>query len=174
MSKPSPVAKIQANLQELFESKARSGDAYVKFEIVPEFSALLSMSQVQKSLIVEAEKITPLPSMPEAVIGIMSSAERVFCVFDLAQMLSLTSSLVYAQKYQIILLKSVAPPSFYIGFAIANFRGVSRIVNQQIRRLEPQMFPTSMTNFIEGIVEIDDELIPVLGFEQILSYLTTK
>ena len=78
MSTSSPASRIQAKLQELFEGKITSGDAYIKFKLTSEITALLSMNQVQESLIVEAAKITPLPSMPKYTIGMINSRDRVF------------------------------------------------------------------------------------------------
>ncbi|MGF1541456.1 MAG: chemotaxis protein CheW, partial [Pleurocapsa sp.] len=88
----SAASRIQANLQELFQANLAPGDAYIRFQLTSDMTALISMEQVQESLVIEAEKITPLPCMPESIIGIMNSRDRVFCVFDLAQLLSLNSS----------------------------------------------------------------------------------
>ena len=114
----SPASRIQANLQQLFKAKLAPGDAYIRFQLTSETTALWSMEQVQESLIVEANRITSLPNMPESVIGIMSSRNRVFSVFDLAQLLTLPSRLIAPRQYQIIVLQTTCKQPIYIGLAV--------------------------------------------------------
>ena len=71
-------AKIEANIQELFETKLTSGESYIRLKITPEISTFLAMEKIQESLIIGAERISPIPNMPESFIGIMNSRDRVF------------------------------------------------------------------------------------------------
>ena len=90
MSASSPAARIQANLQELFQGNSASGSPYIKFQLTSEITALLSMEQVQETSIVDAALITPLPSMPPSVIGIMNSRDRVFLCFRSGSIINFT------------------------------------------------------------------------------------
>ncbi len=76
------ATRVQANLKDLFQANLSPGKAYIKFQLTEDLTALLSMKQVQGSMIIPADKITPLPSMPEPVMGMMSSRDRVFCIFE--------------------------------------------------------------------------------------------
>ena len=132
MQKSSAAERVQDNLQELFKVELAPGDPYIKFQLTAESTALMSMVSVEESGIIPAAKITPLPSMPESVIGIMNSRDRVFCVYDLAQLLNLSYSLVNSRKYQVIILKTTTEEPIYLGLAIAQFQGIMRIAAEKI------------------------------------------
>ncbi len=172
MTASSPAARIQAHLQELFKADLAPGDAYIRFQLTSDMTALLSTKQVQESLLVEAEKITPLPSMPESVIGIMSSRERVFCVFALAQLLTLPSRLISPRQYQIIVLQTTSEPPIYIGLAVTRLQGILRLPPEQIQS-SLDAFPSNIAPYLCGVVQQEEAIIPVLDFNGISEALTT-
>jgi positive phototaxis protein PixI len=153
MSTSSPAARIQANLQELFEGKIASGDAYIKFKLTSKIIALLSMNQVQESLIVEAAKITSLPSMPKSTIGMINSRNRVFCIFDLAQLLNLPTVLITPSQYQIIVLQTTGESSIPIGFAVMGLQGIIRLTSKQISSANSDVVNSSVAPFVSGVVQ---------------------
>ena len=171
MTTSSAASRIQANLQELFKANLAPGDAYIRFQLTPDMTALLSMRQVQESLIVEAEKITTLPNMPESVIGIMSSRDRVFCVFDLAQFLALPSRLIAPRQYQIIVLQTTSKQPIYMGLAVNRLQGIVRLPTEQILR-SLEAFPSNIAPYLEGAVQEDASMIPILEFNRISVALT--
>ncbi|RMF21181.1 MAG: hypothetical protein D6756_12950, partial [Cyanobacteria bacterium J083] len=92
----SPASRIQANLAELFfQQKTSAGSAYLRFELTPQMTALIAMEGVEESIVIPRNNITPLPNMPATVLGIMSSRNQVFCLFDLAQLLGLSFRLIH-------------------------------------------------------------------------------
>ncbi len=168
----SPASRIQANLQQLFKAKLAPGDAYIRFQLTSETTALWSMEQVQESLIVEANRITSLPNMPESVIGIMSSRNRVFSVFDLAQLLTLPSRLIAPRQYQIIVLQTTSKQPIYIGLAVTRLQGIVRLQKKQIQS-SLDAFSSSIAPYLCGGVQEEETMIPVLDFDKILKALTT-
>ncbi len=172
METSSAASRIQANLQELFKAKLAPGDAYIRFQLTSDMTALLSMKQVQESLVVEAEKITPLPSMPESVIGIMNSRERVFCALDLAQLLRLPSPLISPRQYQIIVLQTTSSRPIYIGLAVTRLTGIVRLPTEQIQS-SLDAFPAKIAPYLCGAVKEEEIMIPILDFDSISEALTT-
>lgn len=176
MKTRSTASKIQANFQELFETNSASGDVYIRFQLTSNITALLSMMQVQESLVVEAEKITPMPSMPESVIGIMSSRSRVFCVFDLPQLLKLSSQLIAPQQYQIIVLQTTGEKPIYVGFAVNRLQGIMRLTSEQIMPFLADFsadFSLDIAPYVCGAVSENENIIPILEFNSISQALTT-
>lgn len=167
MQNKSAAAKVQANLKELFKGKLAPGDAYVKFQLTSDITALLSMKQVQESLIVEAGQVTPLPSMPESVMGMISSRDRVFCVFDLAQLLTLTSELIAPRQYQIIVLQIIDETPIYLGLAVANLQGIIRVPVDKIQTSK-ESFTAEITPFVSGGIQQVENIIPILELKHIL------
>ncbi|NJL53461.1 MAG: chemotaxis protein CheW, partial [Hydrococcus sp. SU_1_0] len=141
-----------------------SGDAYIKFQLTPEISALLSMAQVQESLIVEAEQITSLPNMPNSFVGMMNSRDRVFCVFDLAQLLALPSELINSRQYQVIVLQIQTKPSeplILIGLAVSQLQGIVRLPIEQIQSSLDDA-PANLAAFMAGMALEKGNQIPIL------------
>ena len=167
----SAASRIQANLQELFKANLAPGDAYIRFQLTSDMTALLSMEQVQESLLVEAEKITPLSDMPESVIGIMNSRDRVFCVFDLAQLLALPSRLISLRQYQIIVLQTISKQPIYMGLAVTSIQGIVRLPIEQIQS-SLDAFPSNIAPYLWGAVNEEETMIPILEFNLISKALT--
>lgn len=169
MSASTPAARIQANLQELFQGNTAAGHPYIKFQLASE-TVLLSMERVQETLIVDAGQITLLPSMPASVIGIMNSRDRVFCIFDLAQLLTLPTQLIASRQYQIIVLQTTDPTPIQVGFAVDSFQGIMRLRAEQI---QPSLNSSidHLAPYVSGAVTVDTTL-PVLEFDRILEALT--
>lgn len=175
MTTQSTASKIQANFQDLFEPNLASGDVYIRFQLTSNITALLPMVRVQESLVVEAEKITPMPSMPESVIGIMSSRSRVFCVFDLPQLLNLSSELIALRQYHIIVLQTTDEKPIYVGFAVNRLQGIMRLTSEQIMPFLPNLsadFPADITPYLCGAVSENENIIPILEFNDISQILT--
>ena len=170
MSASTPAARIQANLQELFRGNTAAGNPYIKFQLSSE-TVLLSMERVQETLIVDAGQITLLPSMPASVIGIMNSRDRVFCVFDLAQLL-IPTQLIASRQYQVIVLQTTDPTPIQVGFAVNNLQGIMRLTAEQIQTACDAV-PAKLKPYTFGEVSVKQGVIPVLAFERILETLTT-
>ena len=172
MQNKSATSRVQANLKELFKGKLAPGDAYVKFQIASTVTALLSMKQVQESLIVETEQITPLPNMPEFTIGMINSRDRVFCLFDLALLFGLSSELANYRQYPIIVFQTIGDPSIYVGLAVSQLQGIVRISNEQIQ-LADSSIDEKLMPYMMGMLKQEKTAIPILEFEDILRTLRT-
>ena len=172
-SNSSAVAKVQASLDQLFKSNIVSGDAYIKFQLTTGVSALFAMTQVQESLIVKAKQITTLPNMPPSAIGAMNSRDHVFCVFDLAQLLGFSTRLNNSRQYQIIVLQTTTEPQVNVGFAVANLQGISRFSQEQIY-LSSENIVDNLHDRISGVVQQDENTIPILALDSILSSMNSN
>ena len=172
MSTYSPAERIRANIQDLFQANLAPGDPYIRFKLTSDITALLSMDRVQNSIIIDADKITPIPGMPESVIGIMSSRDRVFCVFDLARLLEITSETVARRQYQILILQTDIEPHVNIGLAVTELQGILRKTSAEIQSV-PSNVNASLTPYLKGAVIEQQEIIPILEFDYILQTLTT-
>lgn len=170
MSTSSPASRIQANLTELFEGNITPGDPYIKFQLTREVTALLSMKQVKESSIVEAGKITPLPNMPTSTIGMMNSRDRVFCIFDLSQLLGFPVQQITPRQYQIIVLQTIEEPAIQIGFAVMNLQGIIRLTSEQIQpTTKIDSLNSHLAPFVSGVVARMN--LPILQLEEILAAL---
>ena len=169
MQSSSAASRIQANLQDLFQANLSSGDTYIRFQLTREINALLSMKQVQESLVVDVNNITALPSMSESVVGIMSSRNRVFCVFDLAQLLGLPSPLSSPRKYQVMVLQTTGESPIYVGFAVARLQGIVRISGDKIQLATKT---SELAPYLHGEAIVEETAFPILAIDRILKAVT--
>ena len=170
MKTSNAAARVQANLPDLFRANLASGEAYIRFQLTKDLPALLSMKQVQGSIIVPADKITPLPGMPKSVIGITSYRDRVFCVFDLAQLLGFPTKLFAPQQYQVIILESTTKQLIYLGFAVTRLQSIVPLKTEEIL-FSLDTFPSKICSHFSGAVREEKMIIPILNFPKILATL---
>ena len=163
-------AKIEANIQELFETKLTSGESYIRLKITPEISTFLAMEKIQESLIIGAERISPIPNMPESFIGIMNSRDRVFSVFDLALLLKLPTPLFSPREYQVVVLETQSAKPIYIAFAVEGLQGMIRLAKEQISTSMEQV-PAELAPFALGCIHDKESVVPLIEFGAILDTL---
>lgn len=177
MQTSNAAERVQANLQELFKASLEPGDPYIKFQLTSETTALMSMAWVEESKIITAETITPVPSMPLSVIGIINSRDRVFCVYDLAQLLNLSSSLINLHKYQILVLEVSQilnlDQILYLGLAVQQLQGIIRISHDKIQ--SPQNISQDInSDYLLGYITDNQQSVPILNPQSILDHLITQ
>ena len=175
MSQESAASRIQSNIQELFKGKLAPGEAYIKFQLTAKITALLSMEQVQESLIVQAKQITALPNMSESIIGIMNSRDRVFCVYDLPHLLNLPSTLMNSQQYQVVVLEIskllARDEKIKVGFAVEQIGGITRLAASNFQ--PAQNVPDCLIPYVLGSTE-DAEQHFVLDVTAIIKTISTN
>jgi twitching motility protein PilI len=168
MSTTSSLSRLQELLPELFRSTQLTGDPYLRFGLTSELSALLSMEYVKESLLVAGENITPLPNMSGAVMGLMNSRDRVFCVIDLAQLLGLSPLSTYSRQYHTIVARIFqAEKELLLGIAVNRVQGISRVISEEMRS-PPRDFPPSLIPYLHGCLKDQEKHLPVLNIEAIV------
>lgn len=101
-----------------------AGDAYLRFQIAPQTSAVLSMRHIQEVLMLPVRRLTPIPNMPAPLLGLTNRRSRVVWVVDLAQLLGLARLDGNVQQYSMILLQVGPVP---LGLVIQQIEGTMRI-----------------------------------------------
>lgn len=183
MSTSTSLARLQQLLPQLFQADLPEGKAYLRFQLTADIAAAISMERVQASLLIPGDRVTPLPNLPEAVIGIINTRDRFFCVFDLAQLLMLPSALISAREYHTIVLRvnvDNLPASFgsgnnstlseagdlFMGIAVDRIQGIVRLNADKLRSPELD-FPDRLSPYISGVTIEDGKQILVLNIESI-------
>lgn len=184
MSTSTSLAKLDQLLPQLFQGSSPEGKAYLRFQLTADIAAAISMDRVQESLLVGSEQISPLPNLPEAVIGIMSARNRIFCVVDLAQLLMLPSTLTLARQYHTIVVRAnsgnLPADSFqsdnnsalleerelFLGIAVDRIQGITRFTTDKLQ--SPKFnFPAQLVPYLSGAVTEDGHQLLILDIESI-------
>ncbi len=140
------------------------GDTYLKFQLEQQIPVTLSMEQAQEVLIVPTGRITPMPNMPECVLGLLNRRNRVLWVIDLAQMLQLQPLDTNVQQYHIVIIRVGQVP---LGLVVQEVKGVTRFTLDCIQ--SPMGLVTSgLTPYVRGCILQQKEVILVLDAEAIV------
>lgn len=127
------------------------GDPYLKLQLTPQRAAVLPMEQAQEAIAVPASRVTPMPNMPECVLGLLNQKSRVFWVIDLAQLLGLQAQVLTMQQYNIAIVRIGKKP---LGLVVPEIQGIVRFANEAmispIGEVEPELTPYLRGCFSEG------------------------
>lgn len=141
------------------------GDIYVRFQVEFQTSAVLSMEYVQEVIIVPVDRITPIPNMPECVIGLLNRRNRVLWVIDLAQLLNLQPVDTNVQQYHIIIIRVGQVP---LALIVQEVKGVTRFMPDCIQS-SVALDASNITPYINGYILEQQETLLVMNAEAIVS-----
>lgn len=148
----------------------QTGDTYVKFQVNLHTSAILSMEYVQEVIIVSVDRITPIPNMPECIIGLLNRRNRVLWVIDLAQLLNLQPVDTNVQQYHIIIIRVGQVP---LALIVQEVKGVTRFVADCIQS-PVALDASNLTPYINGYILEQQETLLVMNAEAIVSPILHK
>jgi positive phototaxis protein PixI len=176
MSEISSLERLQHLLPQLFQAQQQPGQPYLRFQLSQDSLALLSMKQVQESVLVAAEQITPVPNMPSSVLGLTNSRNTVFLVVDLPHLMELTTSQINPQHYQVIVVRvpSIQPTpqsseqESFLGLAVPRILGVTRLVERDIQPIG-KAISASLTPYLSGQILEQEQAIAVLDLKTIVT-----
>jgi positive phototaxis protein PixI len=165
------VMNNTALVPQFTRSQKPSGDAYLKFHLAHQISAVFSMRHVQEALVLPSRRLTPMPNMPISMLGLMNRRSRVMWVVDLAQLLGLnlqTNLQQYKLQYSLVMIQVGAVP---LGLAVQQIEGLTWIVPDAIQSPIGQV-STALVPYLRGCVlqkqEQKQELVLVLDAEAIV------
>lgn len=176
------VDRLQQLLPEVFTPKTVSGEQFLRVQLAPELTIALALSWVEESLLLPTHLITPMPNMPPAVLGLMSSKDQVFWVVNLAQLLELPIVLEPSQHYEVVIIRALAPKSdqaasseymntpdseeLFLGLVVPKIRSSIRLSQEDIISPIGEV-DASLHPYISGQVVVDGDVVLVLSAEAI-------
>ncbi|ACK71203.1 CheW protein [Gloeothece citriformis PCC 7424] len=121
---------------------------YLRLQLTLDTQVLLPMKQMQEVLVVPAERITPIPNMPECVVGLLNQRNRVFWIIDLSRLLELTYLNLEIQDYYIAIVRV---GNFSLGLVVQEVHGVLRIAPEAIESTMATV-PFGIIPYLKGCV----------------------
>lgn len=183
MSTSSSFSRLKELLPELFKPSQIPGDRYLRFQLTPKRSALISMTDVQESLLVSGSNITCIPNMSISVMGLMSSRDHVFCVIDLAHLIGIDSLSSYLQEYHVIVLNiskfvvksESSSKELLLGIAVNQVEGITRVISEKIQYPDAFLFGESedflsrLNPYLKGCILAQEEPLLVFNTQAIVN-----
>jgi len=146
------------------QTKKNLGDAYLKFHFGQQTPAILSMSRAQEVVILPVHRLTPMPNMPDYVMGLLNRRSKVLWVIDLAKMLGLPGIESNIQHYNLVIIGNGATT---FGLIVQGVEGVVRLTPESIQSSLGQL-SASLVPYLRGCVLQEPEIFLVLDSEAII------
>ncbi|MGQ4647829.1 chemotaxis protein CheW [Lyngbya aestuarii] len=153
-------------------------NAYLSFQLDEQNPAVFSMDQVKEVIVIPAREITPMPNVPECVLGLLARRSRVMWVVDLAQMLTSKSLTSNIRQYKVIIIQvnqTLGPSNLLLtpsqsqallGLIVLEVKGGVRFPVDLIKS-PPENLSLSLTPCLKGCVRQPDSILLVLDAEAI-------
>lgn len=137
-------------------------DSYLSFYLNQQTPALLLMKYAQEVIVVPTARLSPMPNMPDCVLGLLNRRSRVLWVINLAQLLNLPVADTIAQQYQIIIIHV---GQVKLGLVVQSIKGVTHFPHQSSQA--PTEIFSNLAPYLNGCIPQGDEMLIVLDAEKI-------
>ena len=171
MNQPSltPSKRLLELFPTLLTPPAQGEDYFfLRFKLFESQLGLISMEAVKETILVEADSITPIPNMPQACLGLISSRDEVFPVIDLPFALGNPEPSRSTRKYQIIVI-DIQPhlvESKLIGLIVPQVQGVNKFKAVEVSELPPGS-NLNLTTAVDGVLTLHNERLWVLNVSKL-------
>jgi positive phototaxis protein PixI len=156
---PHPLAEGALAAQSL----APLTHSYLRFTLGGQ-PALLPTRQVQEAIATPAARITPMPNMAPALLGLINRRSRVLWVVDLALLLGLPTAYPNSQQYNLVLLQVGAVS---LGLRVSQIDGILSLPPQHLQPA-PTHVPPGLVPFLRGCVVQEGAVLLALDGEALL------
>ena len=82
----SSIERLQHLLPQLFNPIQLEGEPFLRVQLTPEITAGFSLELVEEVQCIDLSRITPMPNMPQEVLGLIQLKGYVLWLVDLAQL----------------------------------------------------------------------------------------
>jgi positive phototaxis protein PixI len=161
------VAEI---IQQGVEEQKKLGTAYLRLQIAPDTTAAVAMQAARAALVVNVDRITPLPNMPSYVIGLLAHRSRVLWTLDLAKILGFPAVDLRRSKVSVILLEIDRQ---VVAFAVPEISGVLRFMPEEI--ISPLAnFSSNLVPYLQGWLPYDGETLLILSARALVTTMPNR
>ncbi|TVQ09007.1 MAG: purine-binding chemotaxis protein CheW [Leptolyngbya sp. DLM2.Bin27] len=137
--------------------------SYLRFTLGNQ-AALLPTGQVQEAIATPAARITPMPNMPSAMLGLINRRSRVLWVVDLALLMGLPTAYPNSQQYNLVLMQT---QGVTLGLRVTQIDGILSLPAQHMQPA-PTHVPSGLVPFLRGCVLQDGEVLLGLDGDALL------
>lgn len=153
-------------LTEKLNLPEKTGVTYLKLQLTENVLVILPMSYAQSVLASPARRITPVPNMPDCIVGLVHQRSRVFWLVDLSQMFQLQSIERNLQEYYIAVIKV---DNISLALLVSEIKGTVRLLENTINPLTNKTnIPSGLIPYLKGYSNLEKENYWILDTEKIV------
>ena len=138
---------------------------YLQLQLGANITAAISMKHTQEVFTVASRRITPMPNMPDCILGLLNQRSRVFWVADLSQILGIQPIERNLQQYYVAIIRV---KDRALGLIIPKIEGVTRLSLEDMQPPEENAAPV-LVPYLQGCHLQPEKTILVLNAEAILN-----
>ncbi|MDR9403049.1 MAG: chemotaxis protein CheW [Halothece sp. Uz-M2-17] len=174
------VSSSSSNPNSLFpttDSEQTRTESLIRFHLVPDTTALLTISQLSEVLKVDTRQLVPLPKLPSWVMGIYNWRGEILWVVDLGGLLGLTplpEQPLATTRLPLLVLRAQdeAGNRKNLGLIVENVEGITRIDPSSIQSPPESTFTPELSRVLRGYsLTSDGEMLMVLSAEAIFAQM---
>jgi len=140
------------------------GLPYLRIQIDRDTPAVIPMEYAREVLVVPSKRLTPIPNMPDCVLGLLNQRSRVFWIVNLAQILELSSSEKYTQNHHIAI---VQVNNIALGLRVNQVKGTVRLESDGIQSPNNKV-PSHLIPYVKGCIALKNEILLILELQAII------
>lgn len=144
-----------------------AGIPHIRLRLDDNHLAAVNTDQAQEVLVIPQQRLTVMPNMPAAVMGLLNHRSRIFWVIDLPQLFGLTPLDPRSPEYHLAILQ-VNNKS--IGLAVQAVQGVARFSTEVIQSVIDNELSPGLIPYLKGCIPQDNEMLLILDSIAISSY----
>jgi len=174
------VSSSSSNPNYLFpttESEQARTESLIRFHLVPETTALLTISQLSEVLKIDLRQLVPLPKLPSWVMGLYNWRGEILWMVDLGGLVGLTplpEQLLTTTRLPLLVLRTEdeAENRKNLGLIVENVEGITRIDPNSIQSPPETTFTPELSRVLRGYsLTADGEMLMVLSAEAIFAQM---
>ncbi|NJN31729.1 MAG: purine-binding chemotaxis protein CheW [Synechococcales cyanobacterium RM1_1_8] len=143
------------------------GLPHVRLRLDDRTLAVLNTDLAQEVMVIPQQRLTVMPNMPPAVMGLLNHRSRIFWALDLPQLFGLTPLDPRSPEYHLAILrvndKSVA-------LAVQQVQGVARFTPDAIESPLDHEIAPGLVPYLQGCIPQTEAMLLVLDAAAIAAY----
>ena len=140
-------------------------EPYLQLQLEAKIWAVLPMKYAQEVLSLSSRRITPMPNMPDCIIGLLNQRNRIVWVADLPQMLKMEPVDRNLQQYHMAIIRVQDIP---LGLIVNRVKGVIRLNSEAIQS-HIGLVNSSLEEYFQGYYTQEDKTLLVLNAKAIIN-----
>jgi positive phototaxis protein PixI len=151
-------------------TQSLSGEAFLKFQLVPQVMAMVSARLVQEATVIPAGQVTAMPNMPACMLGLINRRGRVIWVANLVRVMGLPLPERSSQQWSLIVVQVGTSP---LALQVESIEGIVTLSAETMQPPPAQLNPTILP-YLKGCLTHREESVLVLDVEAILQSSTLQ
>ena len=143
------------------------GDPHIRLRLDAHHVAAIHTALAQEVMVIPQQRLTLMPNMPAAVMGLLNHRSRIFWVLDLPKLFGLVPLDPRSPEYHIAILRVNDKP---VGIAVQQVQGITRFSTESIQSALDNDVSTGLIPYLQGCIPQVEEMLLVLDAAAISAY----